>query len=99
MTNDELERAIQFLLNNQAAFDARQAAHDERLAALERLVKDLATNQLQLQAEFREGFEMLTNISEQTMKSVQLVAEAEARTIRRVGDLETRVDKLAQDSL
>jgi hypothetical protein len=35
MTNEEMERAIEFLLKNQAAFDARQAAFDARQAALD----------------------------------------------------------------
>jgi hypothetical protein len=33
MTGDELERAIEFLLKNQAAYEARQAAFDARQAA------------------------------------------------------------------
>jgi len=35
MTGDELERAIEFLLKNQAAFEARQAAFEARQAAFE----------------------------------------------------------------
>src|SRR4028119_920097 len=33
MTGDEMERAIEFLLKNQAAFDARQAASDAKFEA------------------------------------------------------------------
>lgn len=33
MTGEEMERAIEFLLKNQAAFDARQAALDARFEA------------------------------------------------------------------
>jgi len=35
MTGDELERAIEILLKNQAAFDARQAAFNARMDRLE----------------------------------------------------------------
>ncbi|HEY0081413.1 MAG TPA: hypothetical protein VGB61_01385 [Pyrinomonadaceae bacterium] len=35
MTGDELERAIEFLLKNQAAYEARQAAYEARQAAVD----------------------------------------------------------------
>lgn len=46
------------------------------------------------QSEFREGLQRIFEVSEQTMVAVRQVAEAEARTIRRVGALEDRVDAL-----
>lgn len=82
MTPEQMERAIEFLLNN-------QADQDVRLGKLKEIVGELAQNQREIQIEFREGFENLISVSEQTQQAVKDVLELEARTFGRVKSLET----------
>jgi len=98
MNPEQIERTIEFLLNN-------QPAHDTRLAELETTVKDLANSVGQLAKttnsiliEFRAGFDTLVTLSEQTMASVKQIAEAEVRTIKRVDSVEQRLDRLENSS-
>ena|SRR5260370_13673362 len=105
MTPEQIERTIEFLLNNQAAHDARLAELEINAKQLTRNVDvltkrtdDLADSvegltvatQSMLQ-EFREGFNKLTTIAEQTMTAVREIAEAEVRTMKRVEALEGRI--------
>jgi predicted transcriptional regulator len=48
MTNDELERAMQFILNQQAQFAADQQQVNERVSRLETNMAELAQAQTQL---------------------------------------------------
>jgi K+/H+ antiporter YhaU regulatory subunit KhtT len=96
MTPEQTERAIEFLLNN-------QADQDVRLAKLENVVSQLAENQKEmqegmilLQTELREGIEKVVIISEETQRAVKDVLELEARTFRRVKFVETQVDSLEE---
>ena len=111
MSNEEVERAIEFLLNN-------QAQHDARLGRLENIVADLAENQKVLSAtvdslsatvdrlsanmdamvlEVREGLGSIMEVAKQTMDAVRQVAEIGGDTRRRVFILEDRMDALAEN--
>jgi len=108
MTPEEMQRTMQFLLNNQAAHDARLAEIEINLNKLSSQTSALAANQsafaknqqetqamLQsMQGEFREGLQSIIEVSQRTMTAVRELAEVEARTIKRVGFLESRVDAL-----
>lgn len=105
MIPEEMQRTMQFLLDNQAAHDARLAMMEvninkltENVAALQTgmltMQGEVQTGMLTMQSEFREGLERILLVSEQTMSAVKRVAEAEARTIGRVNTLEDRVDAL-----
>lgn len=54
MTGDEMERGIEFLLKNQAAFDARQAAFEARQAAFEARQAAFEAEQEQTTRQIRE---------------------------------------------
>ena len=104
MSNEEVERAIEFLLNN-------QAQHDARLGRLETIVIELAENQKAMSAnmetlsanmetmmlEFREGLGSIMEVAKQTMDAVRQVAEIGGDTRRRVFILEDRMDALAEN--
>ena len=101
MIPEEMQRTMQFLLENQAAHDARLAALEIGVNKLTAAVSTLTDAQhgmqeimQTMQGEFREGLQSILAVSEQTNAAVRLVAEAEARTIRRVNVLEDRVDAL-----
>jgi stage III sporulation protein SpoIIIAA len=105
MIPEEMQRTMQFLLENQAAHDARLAAIEVNLDKLSIQTSNLAHTQqemqegmLTMQGEFREGIQKILTASEQTMASVRQIAEAEVRTIKRVNLLEDRVDALENSS-
>ena len=103
MSNEEVERAIEFLLDN-------QAQHDVRLARLENIVVELAVSQKEMRAdmqtmradmqtmlgEFREGIEHILGVAERAMTAVHKLADAEFDTRKRVRFLEDRVDILEE---
>lgn len=108
MIPEEMQRTIQFLLDNQAAHDARLAEIEANLNKVSTQISAIADTQQEMQestqtlqemsqtmqSEFREGLQRILEISEQTNTAVRQIAEAEARTIRRVNVLEDRVDAL-----
>jgi uncharacterized protein involved in exopolysaccharide biosynthesis len=112
MIPEEMQRTMQFLLENQAAHDARLAALEigvnkltDAISALtdtqqgmQRIMQDMQGTMQgimqNMQGEFREGLQSILAVSEQTNAAVRQVAEAEARTIRRVNVLEDRVGAL-----
>ena len=112
MIPEEMQRTMQFLLENQAAHDARLAAIEINLDKLSIQTSNLARTQQELQegmhslqegmqsmqGEFREGIQKILTASEQTLASVRQIAEAEVRTIKRVNVLEDRVDALENSS-
>lgn len=88
MDEERVERAIQFMLDN-------QAAHDVRLARLEQVVEQLANTQNKMREDLyeglrqmNEGIERLTQVCEQTVKQVQNVVELEIRNSTRIKRLE-----------
>ncbi|MDQ1558617.1 MAG: hypothetical protein QOD32_1677 [Pyrinomonadaceae bacterium] len=70
MTGEEMERAIEFLLKNQAAFDARLAELDARFEAERELtnqqIRELAVNQQSTQ----ENLANLTQVVAQNSRQI-----------------------------
>jgi len=95
MTGEEMERAIEFLLKNQADFAARQARTDERLNDLTAQVAE--TNRLmQLQAETQSQFIEIVTVT------MNRLAEAQERTAQQIAQIsghanetDARLDRLA----
>lgn len=106
MTNEEMERALEFLVKSQAAFDARQAAFEGRQAAfdarLEQIGRQIAETgrQLQIYAETQSEFiqivtASMTRLSESQARADQLIAESNARLDEKIADTNARLDRLA----
>ena len=110
MTDKQLERAIQFLLDN-------QAGHDARISRIEEIVERLGQKQEVIQAqqetaqaqqeemrtnlyaglrEMHEGIDRLTEIVERTSGNIQKVYELEIQSRQRLGDHESRLVKLEE---
>ncbi len=99
MNPERVERAIQFLLDN-------QATHDGRLARLENTVHELSSTVQRLEHtvekmsddlyaglhQMNEGLQALTGVAEKTMLMVQQVAQSQISTNRRLEAVEWRVD-------
>jgi peptidoglycan hydrolase CwlO-like protein len=83
MIPEEMQRTMQFLLDNQAGHDARLAEIEVKLDKLTDKVTALANTQqemqegmLAMQSEFREGLENLVAVSEETSRAVRQVTAA-----------------------
>jgi hypothetical protein len=108
MIPEEMQRTMQFLLENHAAHDARLAALEigvNKLTAavstltdtqqsMQGIMQDMQEVMQTMQGGFREGLQSILAVSEQTNAAVRQMAEAEARTIGRVNVLEDRVGAL-----
>ena len=70
MTNEEIERALDFLVKSQAAFEVRQAAFEQRQAAFE-----------QRQAAFEKRIEETNQQIAETGRQIQVYAETQTEFI------------------
>jgi hypothetical protein len=82
MTGEEMERAIEFLLQSQATFDERVTQTQEQLAELTRVVRMQADSQSQLN-------QTLTT-------AISALAEAQAKTEAKVDRLAGIIEKLVE---
>ena len=91
MKPEQVERAIQFLLDN-------QAGHDGRLAQLENTVHELSITVEKMSEDLygglqqmHEGLQALTGVAEKTMLMVQQVAQSQIITNHRLEIIEDRL--------
>ena len=99
MTDEQLERAIQFLLDNQAGHDARLSRIEEIVERLGQKQEVMQTNLFAGLQEMHEGIDRLTEIVERTSNTIHKVYELEMQSRQRLGDHERRLVTLedAQD--
>jgi hypothetical protein len=96
MMPEQTERAIEFLLNNQANQDVRLAKLESVVSQLAENRKEMQEGMILLQTELREGIEKIVTISEETQRAAKDVLELETRTFRRVKFVETQVGSLEE---
>ena len=108
MTNEEVERAIEFLLDHHAKVSADigelreavsglkdvQQRQGENLDRLTTDVQALTVNVEAMREEMREGFNRLIAANEQTTEILGQLARLNVGTSQRVTRLEGRVDDL-----
>jgi chromosome segregation ATPase len=96
----DVENTIQFLLEQQARFDARQAQFEERLAVIQSILQDVATAQ-------ERTNEILAEVAEQHMElershaslrrdtelSLRALSEAQSATEQRLNSLIAAVER------
>jgi len=102
MNNEEIERAFDFLVKSQAAFDVRQTAFEERQAAFdiqfERTNQQIAemSKQIQIYAETQSEFiQIVTRTLEAQAEINASLRAAIARTEDRVNKTDERLDRMA----
>lgn len=96
MTTEEMERAIEFLLDHHSKVSADIERHSEQIG---KLTEAVATTQAQLDSvisEMRDGFNKLILGNEVTRDLANKVAALEVQTSQRVTGLEHRVTDLEQ---
>ena len=85
MTGDEMERAIEFLLKNQAAFDARHAAFEAEREQTNQQIRELAARDQQT----REFLDELSKIVAQNSQDI-------ARNSQQINHLGHIVENMAE---
>lgn len=88
MTNEEMERGMEFLLKSQANFEARQAAFEAQLAQTSQQVATLAQTHTEF-TNFVRGFMTEQGELNQSLReTVRALTVRQARTDERLDDLE-----------
>ncbi|HEX8852779.1 MAG TPA: hypothetical protein VF754_04795 [Pyrinomonadaceae bacterium] len=90
MTNEEMEKAIAFILNQQAQLVTNQQKADERLTRLEDIVGKLATATL---SRFESLEVKLAEMSENFERKIAALVDAQIRTEENVKNLTAVVDR------
>lgn len=96
MTNEEMERAIEFLLKSQAGFEGRQANFEAQLERTSQQVESLA-QKVELVAQMHEDFtgfvrsfmEAQSEMNQSLRETVRALTIAQARTDERLSNLES----------
>jgi chromosome segregation ATPase len=95
MTNEELERALEFLVKSQADFHARQTAFEERMTAFE-VRQEQTTQQIaELGMQLRVYADTQSQFIQIVTSTMTKLAEAQARTEQVVAETNARLDRLA----
>ena len=103
MTGEEMERAIEFLLKNQASFDARLEESKRQLdsyadtqAELMRVVTRTFEAQNQINEEFRRGYEELHRGYEELRRGQESLQRSQDAAWAAIHQTEKTVDRLAE---
>ncbi|HKQ07030.1 MAG TPA: hypothetical protein VJ464_18010 [Blastocatellia bacterium] len=101
MTNEQMERAIEFLLDHHAKMSADIERHSEQISQLTQVVGSLTgdvqalTGNIEaMREEMREGFNRLISANEQTTRLMEQLTMLEVKNSQRITGLERRVDDI-----
>lgn len=87
-----MERAIEFLVKNQASFDARLEQTNQQIAETGRQLRDYAQTQSQF---IQIVTETMTKLAEAQARTEQRMAESNALLNEKIADTNARLDRLA----
>lgn len=88
MTNDDMERGIEFLLKSQANFDARQAEFEARLEQTNQKIEVMVETHTEFARFVRSFMESQGELNQSLRETVRALTLAQARTDERLSDLE-----------
>jgi uncharacterized protein YoxC len=94
MTNEQMERAIEFLLDHHAKMTADIERHSEQIGELTQAVASLTGNVEALREEMRDGFNRLIAANEQTTRLMEQLTQLEVQNSRRITGAERRMDDI-----
>lgn len=89
MTNEEMERGIEFILKSQAGFEARQASLETQLAQTSQQIEIMATAHAEFTRFVRSFMEAQSELNQSVRETVRSLTLAQARTDERLSDLES----------
>ncbi|HLL70005.1 MAG TPA: hypothetical protein VK363_01155 [Pyrinomonadaceae bacterium] len=99
MTNEEMERAIEFLVKNQASFDVRLEQTNQQIAQIGGQLRDYAQTQSQFIQIVTESItalaENMTKLADAQARNERMIAESNARLDEKIADTNARLDRLA----
>jgi len=90
MTNEEMQRTMEFILNQQAQLVASQQKADERFARLEDIVSKLAIATLN---RFEAVDAKIAELSENVDRKIAALVDAQMRTEENIRNLTAVVDR------
>jgi dynactin complex subunit len=88
MTGEEMERAIEFLLQSQANYETRQARLEAQLEQTSRQVELMAQTHAEFAQFTRGNIEALNEHTRSLRETVRALTINQTRTEERLGDLE-----------
>lgn len=88
MTNDEMERGMEFLLKSQANFEARQSGFEAQLARTSQQVETMAKTHTEFTQFVRSFMEAQSELNQSLRETVRALTLGQARTEERLSDLE-----------
>lgn len=88
MTNEEMERGIEFLLNHQADFEARLVQTETQLSQTSKQIEMLARTHAEFTQFVRSNLEAQSELNQSLRETVHALTMAQARTDERLGALE-----------
>ena len=98
MSNEEWERKMEFLLNQQAKFDAEMYELKAAQAKTEKAMERATENISHLGAFIHEGFGLVMNLFKDTDEKIQALAEGHKLTDEALRRLTNRMDRhLSED--
>ena len=98
MSNEEWERKMYFLLNQQARFDAEMYELKEAQARTEEVLKLASKNISHLAGFMNEGFGLIMNVFKETGDQIRALTESQKLTDEELRKLIARFDRhLSED--
>jgi len=94
MTDEERQRAMDFIIAQQAKFSANIEKHDDRLGRLERIVKLMARAGLRARRQMREQDQRFDQRFAGVTEALKTLAEAQTRTETSIAHTDKRLDAL-----
>ena len=94
MTNEQMERKMEFIVDTLARVALNDEKHEMRLSRLERIMKLMVRAGLRERSARSEGDERLTEADERLKHAMADLAEAQKRTEESIAHTDKRLDGL-----
>lgn len=94
MTDDERQRAMDFIVEQQAQFSVNQQKGDEHISRLERIVKLMVNAGRRTRGQIREMDERFEQRFAKLTEALTTLAETQTRTEASVAHTDSRLDAL-----
>ncbi len=98
MTSEDMERAIEFIINSQAQSETRQTRNDEQISKISDQLAQLTTTVARLANEQATGFEHLREAQAQSTKTVDTLLKTQGRMDARLDSFMDQVERFIQES-
>ena len=94
MTDEERQRAMDFIIEQQATFSANQQKSDEKMSRLERILKLMINAGRRTRRQIREMDERFEHRFAKLTDALTILAETQTRTEASIAHTDSRLDAL-----